>query len=219
MKWEQWDRNYAAVLSFAKKHGHLKLPSSNSETRRLLTWLGRQKNRIQMPNYQKEKWTALLEAYNVNQQPREEQVREAWDIMYKTLLAHRETYGDFVVSIEDDKSLHTWILYQCQRAREGTLPDDRRKKLESIDFVFQYNLKRNKETSFTAKQVKLWDERYDQLAEFTHTHGHCLVPFKYDANRPLLGNWVSKQRRDFVKGIMDPIGRKDRLDQLGFAWT
>jgi hypothetical protein len=100
--------------------------------------------------------------------------------------------------------------------REGTLPDERRQKLESIDFVFQYNAKR-KETSFTAKQVQQWSARYDQLAEFVHSHGNCLVPFKYDANRPL-GNWVSKQRRDFVKGFMDP-GRKQLLDRLGFAWT
>jgi hypothetical protein len=43
MKWEQWDRSYAAVFSFKNKHGHLQLPScSNRETRRLLTWLGRQ---------------------------------------------------------------------------------------------------------------------------------------------------------------------------------
>jgi hypothetical protein len=83
--------------------------------------------------------------------------------------------------------------------------------------VFQYYNAKRKETSFTAKQVQQWDARYDQLAEFTHTHGHCLVPFKDDANLPL-GNWVSKQCRDFVKGIMDP-GRKQRLDQLGFAWT
>jgi hypothetical protein len=44
-----------------------------------------------------------------------------------------------------------------------------------------------------------------------------LVPFNYDVNPPL-GNWISKQRQDFVKGIIDP-GRKQRLDQLGFAWT
>jgi hypothetical protein len=215
-KCEQWDRNYVAVFLFAKKHGHLKLPSSNSETRRLLTWLGKQKSRAQMPNYQKEKLTALLEAYNVYQQPREEKEREAWDRMYKKLLAHRETHGDFAVSMEDEKSLHTWILAQRQRAREGTLLDERQKKLKSIDFVFQYNAKR-KETRFTAKQVQQWDARYDQLAEFTHSHGNCLVPANYDANRPL-GNWVSKQRGDFGKGFMDP-GRKQRLDQLGFAWT
>jgi hypothetical protein len=115
-KCDQWDRHYDAVFLFAKKHGHLKLPSSNMETRRLLTWLGRQKNRAQVPDYQKEKLTTLLEAYNVYQQPREEKEREAWDRMYKKILEHRETHSDFVVSIEDDKSLHTWILAQRQRA-------------------------------------------------------------------------------------------------------
>lgn len=48
-----------------------------------------------------------MEAYNANQQqPREEKEREAWDRMYNMLLAHRETRGDFVISIENDNSLH-----------------------------------------------------------------------------------------------------------------
>jgi isopenicillin N synthase-like dioxygenase len=138
-----------------------------------------------MPDYQKGEWTALREACNVNQQPREEKEREAWDRMYKQLLAHRETHGDFVISIEDNKSLTTWMLYQRQRAREGILPDERRKKLESINFVFQYNNAKRTETSFTAKQDQQWHARYDQLAELANSHGRCLVPFKYDANCPI----------------------------------
>jgi hypothetical protein len=212
----RWDRNYADVLSFAEEQGHLNLPPTNRESRRLSKWLRRQKERARMPNCQKEKFVALLKLYELNQQSQEEHEREVWNSMYKKLLAHYEKYGTFVVPIDDDKTLHTWILYQRQRAKIGRLPEERRKKLAEIDFNFEGNSKR-KETSFSAKQIMQWDTMYEQLAEFSRSHGHCVVPCHYDANLRL-GHWVNKQRSDFNKKIM---GREriELLDQLGFTWT
>jgi hypothetical protein len=58
---------------------------------------------------------------------------------------------------------------------------------------------------------------YGQLAEFSRSHDHCVVPCHYEANLPL-GHWVRNQRSDFNKDIMD-LKRKERLDQLGFTWA
>jgi hypothetical protein len=171
----RWDHNYADVLSFAKEQGHLNLPSTNRETRRLSTWLRRQKKRAHMPNCQKEKFVALLKLYELNQQSHVEHEWEVWNTMYKKLLAHYEKYRDFVVPIDDDKTLHTWILYQRHRAKQGRLTEERRKKLVVIDFEFECNSKRE-ETSFSAKQIMQWDTMYEQLAEFSRSHGHCVVP-------------------------------------------
>jgi hypothetical protein len=194
----RWDRNYAIVLSFAKEHGHLNLPYTNRDSRRLSIWLRRQKKRTQMPDCQKEKFGALMNLYELNQQSQEEREREAWD------------------PIDDDKTLHTWILYQRQRAKQGRLLEERRKKLVEIDFKFACNSKR-KETSFSAKQVTQWKTMYEQLAEYSRTHGDCMVPCIYEANLRL-GQWVQKQRYDFTKKIMN-LERKELLDQLGFAWN
>jgi hypothetical protein len=212
----RWDRNYADVLSFAEEEGHLNLPTTNRETRRLSTWLKRQKKRARMPDCQKEKLVALLKLYEFNQQSQVEHEWEVWISMYKKLLAHYEKYGDFVVPIDDDKTLKTWILYQRQRAKQGRLPDERRKKLAEINFTFECNSKR-KETSFSAQQIMQWDTMYEQLAEFSRSHGHCVVPCHYEANLRL-GHWVNKQRSDFNKEIMGR-DRKELLDQMGFAWT
>jgi hypothetical protein len=184
----RWDRNYASVLSFAKEQGHLNLPSTNRETRRLLNWLRGQKKRVRMPNCQKEKFVGLLTLYEFNQQSQVEHAREVWDTMFNKLLAHCETYCDFVVPIDDDKTLKAWIHYQRQRAKQGKLPEERRKKLVEIDFEFECNSKR-KETSFSAKQIMQWDTIYEQLAEFSQSHGHCVVPCHYEANLRL-GRWV-----------------------------
>jgi hypothetical protein len=170
-----------------------------------------------MLNCQKEKFVALLTRYKLNQQSKLERECEAWDSMYKKLLAHYEKYGDFVVPIGDDKTLHKWINYQRQSAKHGRLPEERRKKLVEIDFEFGRCNTKRKETGFSAKQIMQWDKMYEQLAEFFRSHGHCVVPCNYEANPPL-GHWVKKQRHDFKKGIMDRE-RRELLDQLGFTWT
>jgi hypothetical protein len=212
----RWDRNYADVLSFAKEHGHLNLPSTSRETRRLTAWLQGQKKRVRMPNCQKEKFAELLALYELNQQSKLERELAAWDRMYKKLVAHYKKYGDFVVRIDDDKTLHKWINYQRQSAKQDRLPEERRNLLVAIDFEFECIAKR-KEKSFSAKQIMQWDTMYGQLAEFSRSHDHCVVPCHYEANLPL-GHWVRNQRSDFNKDIMD-LKRKERLDQLGFTWA
>jgi hypothetical protein len=72
--------------------------------------------------------------------------------MYKKLLPHYRKYGDLVVPIDDDKTLHKWMLYQRQSAKQDRLLEERRKKLVEIDFECECNSKR-KETSFSSKQM------------------------------------------------------------------
>ena len=59
---QEWEDNYNEVLEFAKKNGHLNLPYKNAETCRLANWLGRQKMRKVVSNYEREKM-ALLKNY------------------------------------------------------------------------------------------------------------------------------------------------------------
>lgn len=44
-----------------------------------------------------------------------------------------------------------------------------------------------------------WENQFLNLLEFKETHGHMLVPKRYDPNPPL-GNWVQEQRRQYKKG-------------------
>jgi hypothetical protein len=214
MKSEPWDSNYAAVLAYAKENGHLKLPTSNHETRRLAGWLRLQSYRAHIPSCQREK-LKVLEPYR-DTQSREEKEWKVWIEKFTKLLTFHEANGHFAVPMAADKYLHKWIVYQREREKHGKLLHERRQMLLSIDFKFKCNAK-HKEQSFTARQIKEWDAMYEQLVEFHRSHNHCRVPYNYDDNRAL-GYWVGTQRRDFKKDKVDP-GRKDRLDQLGFAVT
>jgi hypothetical protein len=211
---EQWNRNYKDVLTFAEAHGHLKIPSNNHEMRRLAAWLGIQSKRVNIPSCQSKKLKAL-EPYR-DMRSRGEREKDIWNEMYGKLRTFHDATGHFVVPMDVDKSLNKWIVYQRQRARIGKLSEERREKLEVIDFEFQCYGKK-KETSFSAGQVKQWETMYEQLVEFHRHHNHYRVPYQYDKN-PTLGHWVSKHRVEFKNGVLDP-GRKARLDRLGFAWT
>lgn len=66
---------------------------------------------------------------------------------------------------------------------------------------------------------KSWDVRYEELLEFRHGHGHCLVPKSY----PGLGQWVKQQRSHYTnlkKGKPSRLtpDRVVRLTDAGFIW-
>jgi hypothetical protein len=75
---------------------------------------------------------------------------------------------------------------------------------------------------------KRWDKMFEKLIAFRESHGHCLVPNRYDVDRSL-GAWVSAQRRHY-KANMENLGRGKhytpltlervrRLEEIGFAWA
>jgi hypothetical protein len=201
----QWDRN------FAKTHGHLRLPSTpHSETRRLGKWLWAQKSlRKAIPDHQRQK----LEILSKYKGPtKEEKQWAAWDDMYKKMLSFYGVNSHFSVTKSEDLKLHNWIAKQ--RKLRDNLQDERREKLEEVNFEFQC-VEYVKKKSFSSHQEAKWEAMYKQLVEFHKTTGNCAVPFSWAANPPF-GTWVSRQRNDFTRHVMDPARRK-RLVELDFA--
>mmetsp|Transcript_3261 Transcript_3261/g.4184 ORF Transcript_3261/g.4184 Transcript_3261/m.4184 type:complete len:343 (-) Transcript_3261:27-1055(-) len=73
-----------------------------------------------------------------------------------------------------------------------------------------------------------WTYRFEQLLRFKKEHGHCNVPYRYDAD-PSLGLWVSSQRCDYKLwkeqnrsgGGGDAVRPPERFEALtreGFVW-
>ena len=61
-------------------------------------------------------------------------------------------------------------------------------------------------------QVRLWEQRFQELSAFQRKHGHCNVP-----SRTQLGNWVSRQKLLRRQGTLPPE-RYVRLKKLGLDW-
>jgi hypothetical protein len=68
----------------------------------------------------------------------------------------------------------------------------------------------------TANQEVLWEEAFQALRTFLFTHGHCLVPDKYQPN-PVLPIWARNQRMLRSLGLINQI-HEAKLDAVGFVW-
>jgi hypothetical protein len=61
-----------------------------------------------------------------------------------------------------------------------------------------------------------WNMQYEQLVEFKHNNGHCMVPQKYKQDKSL-GEWVTTQRSNH-KNNKIRLDRKKLLDEIDFDW-
>jgi hypothetical protein len=65
--------------------------------------------------------------------------------------------------------------------KRGTLSKDREKLLQDLGFEWQ------------VMNPNSWMARYQELADFKATHGHCRVPDVYEDNKPL-GSWMGSSQ-------------------------
>jgi dsDNA-binding SOS-regulon protein len=132
---------------------------------------------------------------------------------------YKRVHGLSVVPKTDKahQKLHRWIAHQREVHKQGSLPDERKKKLVEFGFEFQRIEPYAKKMRFTEHQEKKWDEMYAELCSFHEEHGHCIVPYN-DENDKALARWVSTQRVVFGNGFMDD-SRKQRLNEQNFTWT
>ncbi len=123
---------------------------------------------------------------------------KVWMEMFQRLVAYKEKHNTTKVpyNYEKDVQLRNWV--HCQR--QNCKREDRRAKLDSIDFEWKATKYRN------------WDQMFQSLIEFKEDHGHTRVPLKYEVD-PLLGSWVKRQRVRCHRQ-----DRIDRLNSIGFQW-
>jgi hypothetical protein len=116
---------------------------------------------------------------------------EKWDERFQELLQFREQYGHCLVphNWEHNKEMAQWVKRQryqfklrCQGQR-NMLTDERLRALEEIGFIW-------------SSHYANWDEKFQELKEFSLKHGHCNIPSRYSQNRPL-SVWVRSQRRQY----------------------
>ena len=72
--------------------------------------------------------------------------------MYARLVAFRQVEGHFKVYIRSDKPLSIWVSNQRQEKRTGKLSPDRQARLETIGFLWQKQLQKEREDH--------WEEMY-----------------------------------------------------------
>jgi hypothetical protein len=129
---------------------------------------------------------------------------DSWSVWYELLGQYRERFGDCLVPakyVVDELRLGGWVREQ-RLARESITPE-RRKKLDSLGFVWDVT-----EHEFEVGLVHLTDYK----AQF----GDCNVPNLFRTKDGFkLGSWVANRRQRSAKLSQSQRGL---LDSLGFSW-
>ncbi len=128
---------------------------------------------------------------------------ERWERGFVALSKFRAREGHCCPSrhhVEGNFKLGQWV--SIQRYRKAFLPVERKRRLDAIDFIWDW-------------RDELWDQNFAALLKFKRRNGHCCVPTFHKEGDLKLGYWVVTQRRN--KREMS-VERRARLNKVGFLW-
>ncbi len=117
-----------------------------------------------------------------------------------------------ILSGHEDKALDTWISTQRSADENCIIREDRKERLNMIEFVWKVDYY---DASTSLYQCK-WDEMFGKLISFKEEFGHCRVITSYSKD-PELADWVHRQRNLLSCGRMHS-SRKSKLDSIGCLW-
>lgn len=198
-----WDDKFKELKDFAKKFGHVHVPATDPAYENLHTWLIQQIKNKKFLSENRKKQLDYLGIYWEFKSLRDWK----WQEMYMRLEKYFEKYGDSRVpqKWEKDPKLSNWVLVQRRQFGEGKMNVERRKKLERLNFVWD----------FRDVYEDQWEEKYQMLKDFKKEHGHCKVPLAHKNQR--LAGWVDRQRTLKSKGKLSKE-RTEKLDKIDFIW-
>jgi Helicase associated domain len=208
-----WDVSLQAFAAFVNEHGHGNIKPSMESHRHLYQWIKVQRYRYALKGTGKDTENAAyltlerIEALNklgMNWKPLE----TAWEENFEELKEYISKHGHMKVLKSEDPELLIWIFKQ--RSSAGGLSQDRREKLNSIDF------------EWGTSNHDAWMKRYHELEDYVRLYNHTFIPLK-DASYFELSLWINKQRSNyghFKAGRQTSMTEENikLLDKLGFVW-
>jgi hypothetical protein len=195
---EKWEEGFSKLKKFHAREGHCLVPESFFEGDfDLKKWVRNQRvNRVNLSDYRINRlkslgfsWTVLTDRWE-----------EAFSLLNEYFVKEGNCLVDRSYTVKGVK-LGQWV--RVQRATKEKLSDERREKLNSVDFCWELLMEQ-------------WEEGFLRLKKFHTREGHCLVPEKFLDDEFKLGKWVGtqKQSRDKMN-----VERREKLEGLGFVWA
>lgn len=211
----RWEERFAEMVSFKKKHGHLRITLKNQLSAGLMHWRDNQRIRFRKGVMSPEQKTRL-EAIGLEWvQPgrlspaMEEHNVALWESMFEKLLTFREEHGHCQVPQAKGTSemLGKWVQRQRYYHKKGELRPERLRRLEEIGFGWK---------SDKLHFASGWEGRFAELVAFKEAHGHLRIT-KANESSPGLSHWRDNQRIRLRSGALKPE-QQAKLDALGFEW-
>ena len=127
-----------------------------------------------------------------------------WEEMYRELKKYQKEHGDCQVpqGFKDSPHLARWVNSQRERQRQGTMPEDRKERLDGLGFWWG-----------TSNEDR-WNAMFEKLKDFKEVNGHFHVPCSYKTDPPF-SKWVTKQKANLRSDDLT-LERKEKLMSIGF---
>jgi hypothetical protein len=192
-----WEKGFAALKHFKAREGHCRVPRGHEEGRfKLGTWVVNQRNRRDALSVERRRrLDAIKFVWALNRNP--------WETGYVALKEFKAREGHCLVPKEHKEgtfNLGRWV--SRQRIKNDSLSVERRRRLESLRFVWD------------AAEFA-WEKALAALKQFKAREKHCRVPRLHEEGAFKLGTWVVNQRNR--RGALSEERRR-KLDSIGFVW-
>ena len=152
-----------------------------------------------------------LDSFNIQLMERLQEIDDAtenWNARFEQLKTYLEKHNKYPSRTDENpeiRKLSKWVEYQRQNYKSRKLPDDKIRKLQSINFIFQ------------EKEKLSWDEMFNKLVKYINENGK--YPQRTDADPEIrkLSIWITNQRA-FYKSNKLPIDKIKKLQSIGFIF-
>jgi hypothetical protein len=190
-----WEEGFAALEQFKAREAHCNVPRGKVEGAVTLgRWVRAQRaNRDKLLAARRKRLDAIGFIWNLRDQ--------GWEASFTALEQFRTREGHSCVPqhhVEGACNLGQWV--GLQRARRAQLHVKRKRRLDSVGFVWD-------------PRLSYWEDMFGRLSKYRRKHGNCNVSGSYSDN--LLARWVLKLRSRKGRLSEDQV---DRLNGLGFVW-
>ncbi len=200
-----WRRRYEELAEYCRERCGGGIPDPRSLPKPLALWLASQRRWYRKGRLAEKQIRMLDELGMVWDLSGAREVR--WSRRYDDLRRFRDRHGHTSVPAKDDPELARWAERQRSLQRRGKLPEDRRRRLEEIDFTFEVQ----------EQPSEQWKKQYEALLAFRREHGHCRVPRLYPPNQSL-AEWAAQQKQRHRRGLLKPC-HIEPLEAVGFPWA
>ena len=194
-----WEKKYYKLKDFYLKNGHTNI--TEKENKELGEWVTKQRSKYAKNKLNNER-IKKLELLNFDWNRGFKIYHEVWFDKYEQLKELYDEHGS--VEIVNENTLKLWVQTQRSHYRKNILEKEKVKKLNDINFRWEY-------------LDDIWDEKYYILCEYKKEFGSCLAPVSMLYKNTKLGGWINEQRIRYKQNKLSQE-RIDKLNSIGFVW-